>query len=459
MKKFKIVLSDLHLGAGYAEAGNALEDFISDRAFRAFLSGITEKSEREGKAVELIFAGDTFEFLQVPCLDSAEDFCPSVTYPMGLYLDSSEGASVRKMALIIAGHPGFFAALQGFLRATPPRRTVTFIKGNHDADLHWRGVQEMLAWAVGADEMERRDCLAFVERRIAREGIYVEHGNQYGDWFSRFPDFEEPHDPDVPDQLYLPAGSRFLINFFNEVERQRYWMDGIRPISALIWYTFALDFPFAMRALTMLLQAMPAILWRGAPVGASDTEAAPRMPHDLLKRLQDDAYLQSLGEDARERERLYEALEDLLTSYRGSLPERVTAWPDLSMGLALRRGRAEQRAQRSALHRVAERKRLQERARIIIFGHAHAPSVKSLSHDGVYLNTGTWTWAEDFTGRSHADWKRLMKNPERYTHRRRLTYARIDYDKVGRPSAELRRFDREAILKGIWQRLSGWRRH
>ncbi|MGM0399738.1 MAG: hypothetical protein ACQEQT_00390 [Chloroflexota bacterium] len=455
MDKFKIVLSDLHMGAGYAREGNALEDFTSGAAFRALLAGIAAESEREGKEVELVFAGDTFEFPQVPCLDSAEEFVPTFTYPVGLYLSSSEGASVRKMALIIAGHPDFFAALQGFLRVAPPRRTVTFVKGNHDVDLHWRGVQEMLAWAVGA-EGERRDCLSFVERRVAREGIYVEHGNQYADWPSRFPDFEEPHDPDVPDQLYLPVGSRFIINFFNEVERERYWMDGVKPIPALIWYTFALDFSFGLCMLMVLLQAMPAIVWGETPVDMAAKRITPQAIRDLLERLQDDVYLQSLQRDARERQRLCLELVDLFASYSFSPAERTIPSAGFSRRLALRRGRAEERAHRSALYRMAEQKRLQERARIIIFGHTHAPCVKSLSHDGIYINTGTWTWGEDFTGRSYADWERLMEHPERYTHERHLTYARIDYDESGKPSVELRSFDHGATRKGLGQRLSDW---
>jgi UDP-2,3-diacylglucosamine pyrophosphatase LpxH len=452
MGKFKIVLSDLHLGAGYAKEGNALEDFSSDEAFRAFLSRIAGESEREGKPVELIFAGDTFEFPQVPRLDSVEEFSPSITYPVALYLASSEGACVRKVALIMAGHPDFFAALRDFLRPTRPRRTVTFIKGNHDVDLHWRGVQEMLAWATGA-EGKRADCLSFVERRISREGLYVEHGNQYADRFSRFPDFEEPHDPDAPGQLYLPTGSRFIINFFNEVERERYWMDGVKPISALVWYTFALDSPFALRMLMVLLQAMPAMIWDGRQ-GAGKT-AGPEAIRELLEGLQDDAYLESLQRDAWERQRLYNRVDDLLGSQAGYSAAKRTSLASLPPRLMLRQGRAEERAQRSKLYEVAAQKSLQERARIVIFGHTHAPSIEPLSNGGLYINTGTWTWAQGFAGKGYAAWKRLMGHPERYTGQRRLTYARIDYDEAGKPSAKLRTFDHKGGRQDLWQRLWG----
>ncbi len=37
MGKFKIVVSDFHLGAGRRDEGNALEDFTSDREFAALV--------------------------------------------------------------------------------------------------------------------------------------------------------------------------------------------------------------------------------------------------------------------------------------------------------------------------------------------------------------------------------------------------------------------------------------
>ena len=76
--KFKVVVSDLHLGAGPPTGQNPLEDFQRDRAFAAFLEEIAAESEGLAAQVELIFNGDTFEMLQVPHLDH---FDPAVRYP------------------------------------------------------------------------------------------------------------------------------------------------------------------------------------------------------------------------------------------------------------------------------------------------------------------------------------------------------------------------------------------
>jgi hypothetical protein len=67
--KFKIVVSDLHIGAGATESeANPLEDFDQDEAFAELLAHLAGESDHYDSPLELIFAGDTFEFLQVPAL-------------------------------------------------------------------------------------------------------------------------------------------------------------------------------------------------------------------------------------------------------------------------------------------------------------------------------------------------------------------------------------------------------
>ena len=131
--KFKIVVSDLHLGAGHEAEGNGLEDFGSDGDFAAFLRALATESRQSGTDVELLIAGDAFEMLQVP-----GRFDPAADYRPEQYHSSSEEASARKMALIVSGHPRFFRALRRFIQVGPPQRRVTFIKGNHDLNLCWR---------------------------------------------------------------------------------------------------------------------------------------------------------------------------------------------------------------------------------------------------------------------------------------------------------------------------------
>jgi len=246
--KVKIIVSDLHLGAGSfdLDEGNLLEDFIVDKAFACFLDEMKKESETEGTDFELIIDGDMMEFLQAPAVD---EFEPQRIYPPENYRSSSEEDSAKKVALIIEGHGTFFTALGEFIKPANPQRKVTIIKGNHDVNLYWPAVKERIRQAVYATGEERAKLLAFEEVCICREGIYVEHGNQYSDKVNRVDNFEKPLDPEREGQLAIPAGSRFVIEFFNQVEWEKWWVDSVKPMTALIWYALAIDFPFAAKTL------------------------------------------------------------------------------------------------------------------------------------------------------------------------------------------------------------------
>ena len=77
--KTKIIISDLHLGAGLEGAGgNRLEDFISDIDFVEWVHGLTAESNRTGADMEFIINGDFMEMLQVPAVVR---FDPTEPYP------------------------------------------------------------------------------------------------------------------------------------------------------------------------------------------------------------------------------------------------------------------------------------------------------------------------------------------------------------------------------------------
>jgi hypothetical protein len=79
----------------------------------------------------------------------------------------------------------------------------------------------------------------------------------------------------------------------------------------------------------------------------------------------------------------------------------------------------------------------EEGVKLVVFGHTHDAGVESLPGDGVYINSGTWTWRADFTGAGKSTWRDLFEHPERFTGDRLLSYVRVDYDEQGRPSGRL----------------------
>jgi UDP-2,3-diacylglucosamine pyrophosphatase LpxH len=467
--KFKLVVSDLHLSAGHEAEGNLLEDFGSDQEFAALLGEVAAESDRGGKEVELIINGDAFEMLQVP---HEETFDPAAVYPPERYLSSSEADSILKMNIIIDGHRPFFGALADFIQVGPPRRTATFIKGNHDVNIHWAGVQDRIRQATGAMGA-RRPLLTFESRRVSREGIYVEHGNQYAEGVDRLDDMEEPHDHDKPGQLAIPLGSYFVMNVFNKVEREKYWIDGVKPITALVWYALAYDFPFAAKAIATLARALPDIL--GQAVFAVDEDEAEA----LASKLEDPAQVEELA-------RRYQEDEAFRTQFNAQVASVLSPTPGLPGAAAfsltdvpdpVNMGDQVRERVNSSLYAIASRRAVEEGVQLVTFGHTHDASVEPLPEGGVYINSGTWTWRADFSGEGKETWRDLFEHPERFTGDRRLSYVRIDYDEEGRPSGQLLEYEPPpppevlkeempeaplsfwdgilAQLRGLWKRIAG----
>lgn len=464
-KKAKVVVSDLHIGAGRIELGNALEDFNVDEDFVAFVDALVDRSESEDLEMELIVAGDMFEFLQVPHVD---DFDPRMSYGPREYASSSEEDSIRKTRIIVAGHPLVFQALRGFMKAAGPRRFISIIKGNHDVNLHWNGVRTILRDSMGATG-ELYDCLRFESRRVCREGLWVEHGNQYTETVNRFDDFEDPRDPNRREQLALPAGSRFVFNFFNGVERERYWVDGIKPITAMIWYCLIFDFSFAFGAFFRLLREIPSLVWGSFP-WEHGTESSPHRVdlEDVSSVIMDPAAVKSLGKQYGShpfhRRRFTEWLARITNwdqSPKEAVEEEISS---LEMG-ALRHAQAVQASLDSALEEAALSKLEQEGAEVVIFGHTHDALIRSVPGGGFYVNCGSWVWHRNFSGETLETWRAFWAEPERYMTDRRLTYVWVDYDAKGKAHAQLLEFEREAPDFGIseevrswWQRFLTWLR-
>ncbi len=390
------------------------------------------------------------------------EFEPAVEYPPELYHSSSEEDSVLKMAIIVEGHRAFFRGLGRFLRVGPPRRRVTFIKGNHDLNLHWSGVQSVIRDALGA-RSGRRSLVSFEERRVSREGIYVEHGNQYAEVVDRVEDMEEPHDHDDPLQLAIPLGSRFVIDVFNRVEREKYWIDGVKPITALVWYALKFDFGFALRAIARLVDALPGILWEG--LGTPESQPV-EMPDRQLEDLgQVDALAGRYESDEAFRLQLNAELAELLGAPLDLPGEEALEAGDTGDPVVM--GDRVRNRVRSSLHQMAALRATQEGVKLVCFGHTHDAGAEELSDGGIYFNSGTWTWRADFGGSGKETWKELFAHPERFTDDRVLSYVRIDYDEEGQPSGSLLSYEPAADEAGrglgdgvpsIWHRIEEWLR-
>ncbi len=173
-----IVLSDLHLTD--AEAIDPRRplwkrfksaDLFIDGSFARFVEQLTEEADGP---IELIFAGDTFDFDAVVALPESPDF-PISWLEVHRGLEASEEKSLFKMEVILKTHEVWASALRRFLDAG---HRAVFIIGNHDIELHWASVKRLLREALGRSESDA--SVEFCEWFYISNGdTLIEHGNQY----------------------------------------------------------------------------------------------------------------------------------------------------------------------------------------------------------------------------------------------------------------------------------------
>ena len=423
--KVKIIISDTHIGAGGADAGNKLEDFTSDEIFARWLQDLVEESNRSGREMTLIINGDWIEFLQVPDVNSFE---PTRRYPTDAYTDLSEEAAIRRLEVVHAGHPRVFQALADFISPVPPRRDLVILFGNHDPELAYAGVQERVLDLLEA-RGSKRALVRIGERRYFQDGVLVEHGNAFAEPVNQFSDPDHPFDPEQNDLIERPSGSYVVTDFYNKIEWERPWIDGVHPMSSLAFYALAYDPVFALKFIKALLVSTPDLIPDLLATAAQ--ESAAQQVLERMEEMDDRALAQRLREDD-----VFAAAFAL--DVDRALAEKGAAPP--VQGLAAAAGevkpmqvRAREIAEHywQALEDAAGECAKKTGAKVVSFGHIHERVQKRLPNGAIYLNTGAWIWKMNFKHASDEVWRDLIAHPEKYIHQRFLTYARIDLSDKG----------------------------
>jgi UDP-2,3-diacylglucosamine pyrophosphatase LpxH len=319
-KRFLIVISDCHLSGGQIFEGklNPYEDFRSDEQMKEFIlyfcTGFYEK-----EAVELFINGDFFDFLNVPFQGEFEE---AVTEKM----------SVQKIQAIMKGHTLVMDALRFF--AKQPNKKITYLIGNHDADLFFPLVQEIItrSW----DPQQRFPSplvkvVADTDRVRINEKLEIRHGNQFE--AVHFLNFDQPilENEDEEPVLNLPWGSFYVLKIVNQLKAEREFVDKVRPIKIFAFYGLIFDTFFTAKFLFLSFF----YFFKTRFIYSSKRQATLKATLQIL--LQSGSFFEDLESDAR---RLLD--------------------------------------QDSALQTV-------------IFGHTHKPMRKVYPDGKQYINTGTWT--------------------------------------------------------------------
>lgn len=221
MKKVKLVVSDFHLGRGRRlpnGAVNPLEDFLHDHRFKEFLEFYSQ-GKYENTEVELIFNGDMLNLIQT---DYHGHFPVVIT----------ENVSVTKLRGIIEGHPVFFKSLRVFLGN--PNHSLTFVVGNHDQEMLWKGTRALFEEAVGK-EVTWKNIYYLID------GIHIEHGHQF-EAINRIDPTRLFLTENLPEPiLNLPWGTLFTVQYIVRLKMHRPAIDKVRPFRMFIWWSLMHD--------------------------------------------------------------------------------------------------------------------------------------------------------------------------------------------------------------------------
>jgi UDP-2,3-diacylglucosamine pyrophosphatase LpxH len=449
------VISDLHLGMGRTDEGkwHPLEDFKSDELLRHFLGEIVDHN-----GDELIINGDWIDFLQLE--PYAYDKDHSRYSEDGHILGWCEQDSLDKFDNCYKerAHKSFFDDLGHYLRSAG--KTLTVIMGNHDPDLFWPRVQNHLRALLNPKEDAQ---LRFVQTFTRRGTAHIEHGNQHCSPENKFANPSNVFHPCTDDQLMrleMVWGTVFVMEFFNDLEREHPYADNIKTQSRALWLGIKngwVDGATAAKFVKFMWAA-------GIPWGsltANVLGGKSRQPHQLMQEIPDPAigaellrlyasnaeFRRSFDNEIKETsERDWRALEKQAHLYesaagdggnRISIDQLTPNIDDPSPTMGLFREEPEFRGARKLLTLNGVKQ--------VIFGHTHAELDGSESNANAkvknYFNTGTWVNSMDLS---------LKKNRERLQHLKkedlnddnlfelRLRTAVIEVEKDGSTQVSLR---------------------
>lgn len=370
-----LVLSDTHLADGDA----TLEPWRdpAQRAFEQLLRAAAPGGELDDTAVEVIFAGDTFDFLLA---------APS----LGARAATDVNTAHAKWSGIAAAHGPWFAALRDFLRI--PGRRATFLIGNHDLELAYPSIRARVRSAIHAPPGTVRFALTRAYRPLP--DVVVEHGCQFDPWNvipHLWPAGAPPATPETLETgdgagtavgpLALPWGSRYYAHVFAPFKQRFPYLDTVAPDLGPT-RQFAL---LALLAPDLLATAGPRLADLLPRMGA-DAMPDPELPTDAQALFA--AALRGTDVAARAVTGAPAAggppLAEIQTIYAALAQEPERALRDILLAPTTPIAAAEADSYAAMLFAG------DDPPRYAIFGHTHREGRWSAPGGHALLNTGTW---------------------------------------------------------------------
>jgi UDP-2,3-diacylglucosamine pyrophosphatase LpxH len=466
-----IVISDLHLSAGYSkETGrySRNEDFFFDEEFKRFLEYLQESNPSDN---HLIIAGDLFDFLQIDGC-RAKELSKKRGTPFEITereltfgLGTEEEKTVWKLRVIVNGHEVFFQALATFLSK---KNFLSIITGNHDIELFWEKVQNALVDHIVNNFEPGQGIRQQIKKRISFYAwfyydkdykTYIEHGNQY-DSLNSFQYLLYPVFGPGSKRLWLPFGSFFVRYFFNKLEISNPFADNIKPFTRYMKWAWKEDKLQFLENIYHYLPTMIRVFLKGGKLRRTEKEQLVEENDRQLIKLG-----QLLGLPLDAVRNIYSLMALPLTRNKLLiiLAFGGTFFPIIalivfivllalsqyfhfspltslsSLGLLIvpiAKWAWSKCFQKDPLKKILPKiKEYLKDVKIIVFGHTHNPDIRRVDKESRYFNTATWTtvfseeeriireakqfafvWIKEIDGKPEARllrWNHSLREPEK----------------------------------------------
>ncbi|MEK6285355.1 MAG: metallophosphoesterase [Acidobacteriota bacterium] len=400
-----IVLSDIHMAA---EQGKGM--FQADAELTSFLTWVFE----EAPNATMVLAGDILDFLVVEHCERAE----KALHPAG---------APARTASILEKHPEVFDALGRLARS--PEHNVIWMAGNHDPELAFPSVREVieqrLGWSAAAPPVRWLVHSEAATIRVGEATALIEHGEMFDDW-NRIDHDALRRASSLASRGLLenhkytpPPGSKLVVEYLIELREKYPWLYLLKPEREAV-----IPIMFAFLERKEQYKLLPALKhWLSSAVRSAITELEIQSDparivrstnHTSTRKQKLVAWLEEMEREPKRRASQADRIERLIPKLR-----EVAAEDDFF----------DLQTPDSVSEVVTYL--LKQGSDLVIHGHTHSAKAYRLGA-GLYLNTGTW-------GRllrlppgdaSDADWREFLEGllngrDEGVT---RPTFARVTLD-------------------------------
>lgn len=226
------VISDIHMG------GKPGFQILRETQRLAGYIGWVAAQAPAGN-VALVLNGDVFDTL-------AEDNVSG-------YVAMEEAAFVVNR---IMDDPSFKVVWDAFAQfVAQAGRTLVFVIGNHDIEMAFPTVQNLILWRLAGDDLQKKARIVFSTTGagytclVGEAKVYCTHGNEVDAWnYNRYEDLSRvarrlnAAQPLNPKEWSPNAGTRMVKEVMNEVKKTYRWIDLLKPeTSAAVGTLVVLD--------------------------------------------------------------------------------------------------------------------------------------------------------------------------------------------------------------------------